>query len=135
MQGEKMHLNLRFNKINTHESEDNRFGEFITDTASSTCMDYFSSAFKNNKKGYFNELPFNDVLSPKNISVYIVFNYFEFKYHNDLNYFNMNLSSGNTTSNKLNSFLTHNEDIFISNVSQPDLMILFQRIPRFDFLS
>lgn len=111
-QGEKMRPDLRFDETAAPGFVDNESSEVISDITSELIgMDNISSAFKNDRKGNFNRLPFNGVLPPENISYA---NHFEFNEKVDLDNFNMDLSPKNTTPNKLNSFLTHKKDISIS---------------------
>ena len=113
-QGEKMRPDLRFDETAAPGFVDNESSEVISDVTSELIgMDNISSAFKNDRKGKFNNLPFNGVLPPENISYDIVKNHFEFKDEGDLNHFDMDLSFKNTTSNKSNSFLTHRKDISV----------------------
>ena len=113
-QGEKMRPDLRFDETAAPGFVDNESCEVISDVISELIgMDNISSAFKNDRKGNFNNLPFNGVLPSENISYDTVFKNFEFKQKVDLDNFNMDLSPKNTTPNKLNSFLTHNMDISI----------------------
>ncbi|MBE6505662.1 MAG: hypothetical protein E7Z73_07995 [Methanobrevibacter millerae] len=111
-QGEKIHPDSRFDETAAPGFVDNRSCEVIGDITSELIgMDNISSAFKNDRKGNFNNLPFNGLLPPENISYDVVFNHFEFKEKVDLDNFNMDLPFENKTPNKLNSFLTHNKDI------------------------
>ncbi len=137
-QGEIMRPDLRFDETHAPGFVDNKSCEVISDITSELVgMDNISSAFKNDRKGNFNNLPFNSVLPPENMSFDIVFEYFEFNQKGDLDQFNMDLLSKNKTPNKLNSFLIHKKDIsMLKNESAiiDDAIPTNSQFPLYDFL-
>ena len=138
MQGEKMRPDLRFDETHAPGFVDNETSEVISDITSELIgMDNISSAFKNDRKGNFNNSPFNGVLPPENMSSDIVFNHFEFDQKADLSQFNMDLLSKNKTPNKFNSFLTYEKDIsMLKNESAiiNDAIPTNSQFPLYDFL-